>query len=58
MIALLLILAQLVVQVVLVAVVLAVVLVIAWVLWDCTTGPSAQLAATHRARARSGVHGR
>lgn len=56
--ALLLLVAQLIVQLVLAVVVLAAVAFVAWVLWDCTAGPSARLAAEHRARTRVGVHGR
>ena len=54
----LLVLVGLALRLVLVAVILGAVAFAAWVLWDCTAGPSARLAATHRARVRSGVDGR
>lgn len=54
----LLLLVQLVVQLVLVVVILGAVVFVAWVLWDCAAGPSARLAAEHRARGRAGVDGR
>lgn len=54
MIALLLVLATFVMRVGLAVVILAALAFIAWLLWDCTVGPSAR-----EARARAlGVHGR
>ena len=38
------------VQAVLLAVIVIVAAAVVWVLWDCTTGPSARLAAEARAR--------
>ena len=51
-------LAGLVLQGVFLLVIVAAVLFAVWVLWDCMAGPSAQLAAEHRAAARSEVGGR
>ena len=48
----------LVVQLVLALVVVAALAAVVWVMWDCTAGPSARLAAEARARARREVHGR
>ena len=53
--ALLLALAGAVLRAVFLAVVLAVAAGAVWVVWDCTAGPSARLAAAHRTRE---VHGR
>lgn len=54
----LLLVAQLVLQLVLLAGVGAVVVFAVWVLWDCTAGPSADLAREHaRRRAVAGVDG-
>lgn len=41
-------------HVVLLGVIVACVVVVVWVLWDCTVGPSAQMAAAARHRARRG----
>lgn len=57
MIALLLVLATLVMRVGLVVVIALALVVIAWLLWDCMAGPSAQVARDVRRRAL-GVHGR
>lgn len=48
----------LVVQLVLALVIVAAFAFVVWVLWDCSAGPSARLAAEARARARREVHGR
>lgn len=51
--------ATLLVQLVLAVVIVAGAAFVVWVLWDCTAGPSSQLTAETRARARrQGVHGR
>lgn len=48
----------LVVQLVLALAIVAALAAVAWVLWDCTAGPSAQLADEARRRARREVAGR
>ena len=53
----LLVLATFVMRLALVVVIIAALVVIAWLLWDCTAGPSAQVARDVRRRAL-GVHGR
>lgn len=47
--------AGLLLQLVLAVLILPLVAFIAWLVWDCTAGPSARLAA---ARRHQGVHGR
>lgn len=53
----LLVLATLVMRLVLAVVIALALAAIAWLLWDCTVGPSAQVARDVRRRAL-GVHGR